>query len=54
MHDEALTLPFSVGVGYVLWWPWIENYYGEKRYYFHNPPYDMMWFNEEMKTEMGY
>ena len=32
----------------------LENYWGEKRYWFHNPPYDLVWFNQELKKEMGY
>ena len=52
--DEVLGLPFAAPAGIVLWWPWIENYWGEKRYWFHNPPYDLVWFNQELKKEMGY
>ncbi len=52
--DDALGLPFSQPIKYTYWWPWIKNYYGEKQYWIHDPPYDMMWFDQALKAEMGF
>jgi len=52
--NESLSIPFGWPPKYNYWWPWIKNYYGESYYFIHNPPYDLMWIDQDLKAEMGY
>jgi peptide/nickel transport system substrate-binding protein len=41
---------------YVMWWPWVKNYYGEKRVGCQRsaPIFARVWIDQEMKKKMGY
>ena len=41
---------------YVVWWPWVKNYYGEIRVGAHRsqPIIARIWIDQEMKKKMGY
>jgi peptide/nickel transport system substrate-binding protein len=41
---------------YVAWWPWVKNYYGERRagQQFSGPIHARIWIDQEMKKKMGY
>jgi peptide/nickel transport system substrate-binding protein len=56
MLEEAWAVFLPVPESYIMWWPWLQNYYGTThvgyaefgKYVFY------AWMDEEMKTSMGY
>ena len=52
--DEALAIPFTFPRKYSIWWPWVKNYFGEMNVWVHDPPYGMMWLDQDLKAELGY
>jgi len=56
MLEESWGVFLPVPESYIMWWPWLQNYYGcihvgyaeFGKYVFY------AWMDEEMKTSMGY
>ncbi len=52
--DECIAIRFGWADKYNYWWPWVKNYYGESYQFMHDPPYELMWLDQDLKAEMGY
>jgi peptide/nickel transport system substrate-binding protein len=53
-QDPAVILPQSYN--YTVWWPWVKNYYGERRVgqQRSGPIHARTWIDQELKKKMGY
>jgi peptide/nickel transport system substrate-binding protein len=53
-QSPAIILPTQYS--YAAWWPWVKNYYGEKRVggQRSGPIQARIWIDQEMKKKMGY
>ena len=54
LREEVVAIPISWMNVYLYWWPWVKNYEGEYYYFIHDPPYDLMWIDQNLKKEMGH
>ena len=54
--DQAPAIIMPQPYAYMVWWPWVKNYYGEKRVGCHRsgPIHARTWIDQEMKKKMGY
>ena len=54
--DQAPAIWLPGGYGYVAWWPWVKNYYGELRVgaWRAAPIFARIWVDQELKKKMGY
>ena len=50
--DDAPILPIPFRGVYAAWWPWVKNFYGENYYWWAEPPYDLIWIDQELKKKM--
>jgi ABC-type transport system substrate-binding protein len=51
---SAAYIPWGMPVGYIYWWPWVTNFYGEKNTGTGHMQVDTLWIDAAMKKEMGY
>ena len=51
--DDAPILPIPFRGVYAAWWPWVKNFYGENYYWWAEPPYDLVWIDQNLKKQMG-
>jgi peptide/nickel transport system substrate-binding protein len=54
--DKAPAIWLPGGYGYVAYWPWVKNYYGEIRVgaWRPGPIFARIWIDEDLKKKMGY
>jgi peptide/nickel transport system substrate-binding protein len=54
--DQAPVIMLPQPYVYVAWWPWLKNYYGERRVgqQRSGPIHARIWIDQEMKKKMGY
>jgi peptide/nickel transport system substrate-binding protein len=54
--DKAPAIFIPNPYNYAAWWPWVKNYYGEKRVGGHRsgPIHARIWIDQELKKKMGY
>ena len=54
--DQAPAIILPQPYSYVAWWPWVKDYYGEKRVGCQRsgPIHARIWIDQEMKKKMGY
>jgi len=52
--NDAPIMPFPFRGVYSSWWPWVKNYYGENYQWGADPPYELIWIDQDLKAEMGY
>jgi peptide/nickel transport system substrate-binding protein len=54
--DQAPAIILPTQYSYAAWWPWVKNYYGEKRVggQRSGPIHARIWIDQEMKKKMGY
>ncbi|MBI4763654.1 MAG: ABC transporter substrate-binding protein [Deltaproteobacteria bacterium] len=54
--DQAPVIILPQQYVYVVWWPWVKNYYGERRVgqQRSGPIHARVWIDQEMKKKMGY
>jgi len=52
--NDMVMLPAPKAL--VIWWPWLQNYYGEINFGYNNivPALSRMWIDKEVKDELGY
>ena len=57
IHDDVAMIPIGATYQLTYWWPWAQNFYGEKwDSGADSCPYveAATWIDEDMKAEMGY
>jgi peptide/nickel transport system substrate-binding protein len=54
--EQAPAIILPQPYSYVVWWPWVKNYYGEKRVGCQRsaPIFARIWIDQELKKKMGY
>ena len=54
--EKAPAIILPTQYSYAAWWPWVKNYYGEKRVggQRSGPIHARIWIDQEMKKKMGY
>ncbi|MBI4767945.1 MAG: ABC transporter substrate-binding protein, partial [Deltaproteobacteria bacterium] len=54
--DQAPSIILPQSYNYTVWWPWVKNYYGERRVgqQRSGPIHARIWIDQEMKKKMGY
>jgi len=54
--EQAPAIIFPTPYSYAAWWPWVKNYYGEKRVggQRSGPIHARIWIDQELKKKMGY
>jgi peptide/nickel transport system substrate-binding protein len=52
--NDMVMLPAPKAL--TIWWPWLQNYYGEINFGYQNPvpAISRMWIDESIKDELGY
>lgn len=53
--DDVPYLPIANTFFLSMWWPWIQNYWGEIESFGRiTPPWHLMWIDQDLKAEMEY
>ena len=54
--DQAYAVPVPYVYKYSFWWPWIQNYTGERSVGYYNYPnwVQYTWIDQNLKKQMGY
>jgi peptide/nickel transport system substrate-binding protein len=54
--DQAPAIILPTAYNFTAWWPWVKNYYGERRVggQRSGPIHARIWIDQEMKKKMGY
>ena len=54
--DQAPAIILPQPYSYVMWWPWVKNYYGEKRVGCQRsgPIWARVWIDQDLKKKMGF